>query len=45
MKEDSFIRMPSQDIYFICQVVDRTLSEDLLYARNIEDFMGGYGVH
>ena len=39
MDSPSFINMPSQDVYFICQMVDRSLSE-INFARNIEDFMG-----
>lgn len=39
MDSSSFINMPSQDVYFICQIVDRSLS-DINYVRNVEDFMG-----
>ncbi len=35
----SFIEMPGKDIYFICQMVDRSLS-GFSCIRNIEDFMG-----
>lgn len=34
-----FLNMPSQDVYFICQMVDRSL-DSLGFERNIEDFMG-----
>lgn len=32
--------MPSQDIYFICQMVDRSLADGLAFAPKIEAFMG-----
>ena len=36
----SFIRMPGEDLYFICQMIDRSLKDGLTYARNIDGFMG-----
>lgn len=36
----SFIRMPGEDLYFICQMIDRSLKDGLAYARHIDSFMG-----
>lgn len=35
----AFLSMPLQDIYYICQMVDRSL-DGYGFERNIEDFMG-----
>lgn len=37
--ENKFLNMPSKDVYYICQMVDRSL-DGPGFERNLEDFMG-----